>query len=202
MDKNIAVIPFGKSVRVGNFKLWRSRIVLEFLPTRDMLKEEDKVRLDKGEIKLKKQKESIEAINISNLDESWMVRIPQTYEMFVMISQCYEWYMSDDEKAKQRGEDFLTTVFGNMQFVSSITNGYYQEGCFMVAAAYSDPTLLSDKKKFKAFKDEADGVMKRYLKWREEFDKFANKGLPEEEMKEDEQVQKIMQNIENESPES
>ena len=72
----------------------------------------------------------------------------------------------------------------------------------MVAAAYSDPTLLSDKKKFKAFRDEADGVMKRYLKWREEFDKFANKGLSEEEMKEDEQVQKIMQNIENESPES
>lgn len=196
MEKELAKIPFSKPARIGNFKIWRSRISLEFMPTRDMLSEEDQIRLDKGQIKLSKQKEDIEAINISNLEGTWMIRIPETYEMFIMLMQSYGWYMSDNEEAKKRGEDYLTTVFSNMLWVSNITNGYYHEGVFMVGGAYADPTLLSDKKKFKSFKDTADRVIKDYLSWRKTFDKVTQKELSKEELKKDEQVQEIMDQIE------
>lgn len=196
MEKELAKIPFGKPARIGNFKVWRSRISLEFMPTRDMLSEEDQIRLDKGQIKLRKQKEDIEAINISNLDGTWMTRIPETFEMFIMISDAYGWYMSEEEGPKKRGEDYLSTILSNMLWVSNITNGYYHEGVFLVGAAYANPELLTDKKKFKDFKKEAEGVVDRYIKWRKEFDKFTNQELSKEEMKTDEQVQEIMDTLE------
>ena len=191
MEKELAKIPFNKPARVGNFKIWRSKMELTFTP--DITNKE----MDgKGRTVVRKQKELIECINISNLDGTWMTRIAETYEMFIMLMQSYGWYMSDNEEAKKRGEDYLTTVFSNMLWVSNITNGYYHEGVFMVGGAYADPTLLSDKKKFKSFKDTADRVIKDYLSWRKTFDKVTQKELSKEELKKDEQVQEIMDQIE------
>lgn len=191
MEKELAKIPFGKPARIGNFKIWRSKMELTFTP--DITEKE----MDgKGRTVVRKQKETIECINISNLDGTWMTRIAETFEMFVMLTECYDWYMSDDEEAKQRGEDYLTTVLSNLLWVSNITNGYYHEGVFMVGMAYAHPELLTDKKKFKDFKKEAEGVMDRYVNWRKDFDKFSNKDLSKEELKQDEMVQEIMDTLE------
>ena len=202
MDKNVPYIPFGNPTRVGNFKLWRSRFSYEFKPTREMLSDEDKVRFDKGEIKLKKQKEDIECINVSNLDGSWMTRIPQTYEMYGMITLAWQWYNSEKEELKKRGEDYLTTVFSNFLWCGSISNGYYHQALAMIATAYAHPELLSDKKKFKEFSKEAKQVIEEFLVWRKEFDKHRNRKLSKEEMRQDETAQEILDKIEQQNNET
>ena len=66
-EGNELIIPFNRAVRVGNFKVWRSR-----------------VSLGSG-----KDKTSIEAVSVSNLDGSWKVQIPSTSQMFGFIMQQY-----------------------------------------------------------------------------------------------------------------
>ena len=60
-------IPFGKPVRVGNFKLCRAS-----------------KNLGRG-----KSRMAIDQIVISTLDESWQVRIPATAEMYYMLQSLY-----------------------------------------------------------------------------------------------------------------
>ena len=196
MEKKITAIPFNKPARVGNFKLWRTNFMLEFMPSRDMLSEEDQVRLDKGEIKLKKQRTSIECINISNLDGSWMTRIPQTWEMYGMLTLAWQWYNGDNEDEKKRGKDYFTTVLSNMAFCGSISNEYYHQALMMIATAYAYPVLLSDKKKFKDFSKEAENLIKDFLSWRKDFDKRVNRPLTEEEQRQEEAAQQIMEEME------
>ena len=196
MKETVTAIPFGKAARVGNFKMWRSNFMLEFMPTPDMLSEEDRERLEKGEIKLKKQKENIECINISNLEGSWMVRIPQTWEMYGMLTLAWQWYNSDKEDEKKHGEDYFATVLANMSYTSSISNGFYQQALMMVATAYSHPSLLSDKKSYKNFSKEAAQLVQDFLKWRKEYDRRMNKPLTDEEMQQDETAQQIMDEME------
>lgn len=202
MDKSITAIPFGKAARVGNFKIWRSAFMLEFMPSRDMLSEEDQKRLDKGEIRLKKQKEKIECINISNLDGSWLTRIPQTYEMYGMLTLAWQWYNSDKEDEKKRGEDYFSTVLSNMSYVSSISNGFYHQALMMIATAYAHPVLLSDKQQFKDFSKEARQLIKDFLLWRKEYDKRINRKLTEEEQRQDEIAQEILDKIEQQNDET
>ena len=145
-------IPFGKAVRVGNFKIWRSKFVI--CSGRD--------------------KSEIETVNVSTIDGTWYVRIPSTYEMFGMVVTAYQWYNSDDSNEKERGKDYLFTVFTNMMFVSSVCNGFYHHGVQMVNSIYSFPDVLRDKKKFNSLKKEAEGVIMRFLDWRKDYEKFLN----------------------------
>lgn len=64
MDRKI---PFVKPVRVGNYKLWRT-----------------KVTTGKG-----KDKTDIEQVCISDLEGLWQVKIPATFSMFAAISEMY-----------------------------------------------------------------------------------------------------------------
>ena len=57
-------IPFGKAVRIGNFKMWRT-----------------KVKVDK--------KKTIEAIVVSDVEGLWKVQIPETYLMFRALTDLY-----------------------------------------------------------------------------------------------------------------
>lgn len=189
-------IPFVKPARVGNFRVWRSKIELGVTPDITEKTEKD---AESMRHKPKRQKVTIEAINISNLDGSWMIRIPETYEMFAMLTAVYDGLHSDNADIKERSRDYLSTVFTNMMYASSISNGYYHQGLFMVAAAYTDPDLLRDKKKFKAFKKEADGVMTRFLAWHKEFDKVVGRELSDDELRQDEAAQGIMQKMEEDA---
>ena len=164
-------IPFVKPVRVGNFKLWRS-----------------KTSVGKG-----KDKMDIEAINVSNLDGTWSVRIPSTFEMFGMVVAAYLWYNSDDADEKKRGEDYLFTVFSNMMYVSSVCNGFYHRGVQMVSTVYAYPDVLRDRKKFKSLKKEVQGTIDRFLDWRKDYDKYLESLEPtEKELMQDEIAEKAM----------
>ena len=67
-------IPFVRPVRVGNYKLWKTSLVM-----------------GKG-----KDKTSVEQICVANLDGTWSVRIPEMSAMFATISNAYG--MEDGEK--------------------------------------------------------------------------------------------------------
>lgn len=169
-EKNKAVIPFVKPVRVGNFKLWRTRV-------------------DMG------KKTTIEAINISDLDGAWCVRVPQTFEMFGLLTIAYQWINGNDAAERERGEAYLRTMISNMFYVSSVSNGYYGQAVQMVSAIYADPALLTDKDKNKQLKKEVDSLKKKYLAWREEYDKRMAQNEPTEKEAEQEEIAEQAMNV-------
>ena len=191
MEKQV-LIPFVKPARIGNFKIWRSKISMDYLPE---LSEEDRKNAEEKKLRVKRQKVDIEAINISNLDGSWMVRIPSTFQMFTMLTVAYQWYMSDDEEQKKRGDDFLTTALTNMQFASSIENGYFHQALLMVATAYARPDVLRDRKRRKAFFDEGGKLIDRFLKWRDEFDAMTADQDEEKILHDDETADKVSEQL-------
>lgn len=62
--KKYREIPFGKPARIGNFKMWRT-----------------KVKVDK--------KQTVEAIVVSDVEGLWKVQIPETYLMFRALTDLY-----------------------------------------------------------------------------------------------------------------
>lgn len=126
-------IPYVGCVRVGNFKVWKSR-----------------VRERKSDV-----------IHISDMDGTWGVKIPQNYLSFKVIESCY----------KDGEEDYLMTMFANMNFVSAIANGFYQRGVAMVGHAYLRPELLQEgyaPQKGPSHADMMDEVKRTcegFLKW-------------------------------------
>lgn len=181
-------IPFGKPARVRNFKIWRSKYQLEAWEPEEEAKKKGRTP--------RKGKIDIEAINISNLDGSWMTRIPATFEMFTMISAMYESFCDPDPEEQKRGEDYLITVFSNMQWTTSISNGYYHQAVMMIATAYAHPELLRDKKMFKDFGKEWQDLIKQFLAWRAEFDKMMAARAKDVDDKEDQRVAQIMDELE------
>lgn len=152
-------IPFGRPARMGNFRLWKTLTVV-----------------GKG-----KAKTNVECINVSDLDGTWLVRIPQTYEMFGMLTVAYQWSQSEDMEERRRGNGFIRTAISNMFYVSSVCNGFFHHGIEMVAAAYANPTLLQDTKEGKSFMEDAKDSVARFLKWREEYEKHVKEQEPTEQ---------------------
>ena len=173
MEKEkVSVIPFVKPSRIGNFKLWRS-----------------KMGIGKGN-----GKADIEVINVSNLDSTWSVRIPATFEMFSMISFAYHMYYDGDVQEKSRASEFLQTALSNMMYVSCICNGFYHEGVNMVNTVYANPDLLRDKKKFKLLKKDVMGTIGRFLEWRDDYDKYIESLEPDEqELRQDAVAEQAME---------
>lgn len=154
-----SAIPFGRPSRVGNFRLWRSNVAV-----------------GKG-----KSKTGIECINVSDLDGTWLVRVPQTYEMFGMLTVSYKWTKSEKAEERSRGESFIRTALSNMFYVSCVCNGFFHHGIEMVAAAYANPTLLQDTKEGKSFMEDVKDSVARFLKWHEEYEKHVKEQEPTEQ---------------------
>lgn len=153
-----SAIPFGRPARMGNFRVWRSTVVV-----------------GKG-----KAKTGIECINVSNLDGTWLVRIPQTFEMFGMLTIAYQWANSENAEERRRGDGFIRTALSNMAYVSMVCNGFFHHGVEMIAAAYANPSLLQDTEEGKNFIEDAKGTVERFLAWREEYDKHVKDNEPTE----------------------
>lgn len=149
-------IPFGRPARIGNFRLWKSVVAI-----------------GKG-----KAKNGIECINVSNLDGTWLVRIPQTFEMFGMLTVAYQWANSENTEERRRGDGFIRTALSNMAYVSMVCNGFFHHGVEMIAAAYANPSLLQDIEEGKNFIEDAKGTVERFLAWREEYDKHVADNEP------------------------
>lgn len=179
-----SVIPFGKPARIGNFKIWKSKF--------ELVSESDG---KKG----KRQKISIDCINVSILDGSWMVRIPQTFEQFAMFSLAYSWSLSEDREERVKGTDYLRTAISNMYYVSCICNGFYHHGVEMVTSAYADPELLKENERNEAFLKEAKQTIERFLEWRKGYDEMVAAGEPSDrELHQDELAEQAMDILVNE----
>jgi len=92
---NPLLIPFGKAVRVGAFKLWRSTYML----------------------KSGKEGSRIECLNVSTPDGAWMVRIPATSMMY---STLVSGYATVDEELRDNFIGMIVTNIFNLSTVPSI----------------------------------------------------------------------------------
>ena len=159
-------IPFGKPARVGNYKLWRSRCTV-----------------GKG-----KDKDSIEQICVGNLDGSWQVKIPATFEMFTILWELY----ADPAK-----KSILASYLNNMAFATITGNGYFQRAVELVAIIYANPSLLDKKDdKHKELVKNADALIKAFLDWRNVYDERVKAGEPsEEEDRQDDVAEQMIEEI-------
>ena len=192
-----SAIPYGKPARIGNFKIWKSKFELVSDPTEEQRKKV--AEESRGKKKAVRQKVTIDCINVSILDGSWMVRIPQTFEQFAMLSLAYSWSLSDDKDEQVKGTDYLRTAISNMYYVSCICNGYFHHGVEMVTSAYVDPELLKENERGVAFLKDAKLTIERFLEWRKGYDKLVAEGEPSErELHQDEIAEQAMEILANE----
>ena len=110
-DDNPLLIPFGRAVRVGNFKLWRGRLAV-----------------GSG-----KDKTGIETVNVSNIDGTWKVQIPSTSQMFAFI--CAQYATVDTEKRDQ----FLGMVLTNMLNINLTPSAALHDSLFFLTEMMSFP---------------------------------------------------------------
>lgn len=187
-----SAIPFGKPARIGNFKIWKSKFELVSDPTEEQRKKV--FEESKGKKKAVRQKLTIDCINVSILDGSWMVRIPQTFEQFAMLSLAYSWSLSEDKDEQVKGLDYLRTAISNMYYVSCICNGFFHHGVEMVTSAYADPDLLKENERGVAFLKDAKQTIERFMEWRKGYDKLVEAGEPSDrELHQDEIAEQAME---------
>lgn len=184
-----AKIPFVKPCHVGNFKIWRSKYEVTVSPT-DEQRKEVRVKSD-GKKKATNRKVSIECINISNLDGSFAVRIPQMFEMFGMLTVAYQWYFGDDADRKARGEEYLRSVLSNLMYVSCISNGYYHTGIQALTSVYADPDKLNDREFIKNVGEAID----KFVAWHKDYTAGTDGGS-ESEDRQDEMAEEAMSLLE------
>lgn len=115
------VIPMVKAVRIGNYKLWRT-----------------KFPVGKG-----RDKADIDCINVSNLDGSWSVRIPSTMLMYGTV--CNGYATADEE----RRNNFLGMLFTNMYNICTNASEGLHDGFFFLTEMMTFPYLLLPEKEMK-----------------------------------------------------
>lgn len=167
-------IPFGKAVRVGNFKLWRGRYNMSGA--------------------------NIECLHVSNLDGSWMIRIPATWEMYGFLMSFYPDLDSEDAEKKSTSEAVFRTVLSNMMYASCVGNGYFQRALELCATLYANPVLLNKKnKEYKGVVKTVKELIEEFLEWRKAYDAEMAKHEPtEEQLKQDEIAEQAMEALNKE----
>ena len=133
--KEKTTIPFVKAVRVGNYKLWRG-----------------KYALSKG-----KDKNEIECLHLSNLDGSWMIRIPATMPLFGTI--CMGYGLNEEQR-----DLFLGMIFKNIYTLGTSSSEVLHHSYSILYEMLSYPyLLLSEKEMIKRMKEgyKAAGVDKK-----------------------------------------
>lgn len=106
-------IPYGKPARVGNFKLWRGKFVV-----------------GKG-----KDKAHIDCIYVSNLEGSWMVRIPATMHMYASLCDIY----TMDEPSRNH---MMGVLFANFLLITTSAMPEIQDALFFLTKMMTFPYLL------------------------------------------------------------
>lgn len=186
-------IPFVRPARVGNFKIWRSKYQMSAYPKLDE-EEAKRVVAEKG--KVRKEKIDVECINVSNVEGTWKVQVPSTFEMFGVLSSLYSDYTSANMNVRERAKNVFFTVLGNMMYASCIGNGYYHRALDMVATCYAHPKLLTeDDAQHADLLRDLENLVKDFLAWREKWDAAAAANNSEEADKRDEiaeQAQEII----------
>lgn len=138
-------IPFGKAMRIGNYKIWRSKTSVSYTPSDE---ERAKVRANTGgKMKVVTSKFDIDVINVSNLDGSWSTKIPSTMGMYSTIMLAFE------QKEKDR-DTFLTMLFGNFYMCCTMNNVFVHDAfSFLMEIMQFPYILLPEKEMVKRMKE-------------------------------------------------
>lgn len=121
-------IGFGKGVRVGNFRLY-------------------KIRKGVG------SKETIEALVVSSLSQSWSVTIPCTLPIYNLIEDAYESYLKGDEW-------MLNMLLDNFLYATTVPMTKYHYLVNRIIRIFADPNgeVEKDGNKFKLYDAVANDV--------------------------------------------
>lgn len=137
MAENKNPIPFGKAMRIGNYKVWRSKSSISYTPTEE---ERQKTRSESnGTRKAVTAKFNIDVINISNLDGSWSTKIPSTMGMYSIILQAFEQKENDRDM-------FLTMLFGNFLSICTVSNVFIHDAFSFLMNIMQFPYILLPEK--------------------------------------------------------
>ena len=119
-------IPYNRAVRVGNFKLWRSKYV----------------------VASGKEKTSVDCLHVSSLDGAWMTRIPATSGMYgFFLSQ----YATVDENLR---ENILGMLLTNMLNICLTPSVALHDALFFLTEMMTFPyNLLPEKEMVKRMKE-------------------------------------------------
>lgn len=107
---------------------------------------------------------------VSNLEETWMVRIPSHFQMYGILNRLLLETDDDDADMRANAEEWLKMFFMNWQNVTGIPNGHYHQAIVMLTGAYANPDLLKSSffgigKKFFA---DVKKLRLAFLKWAKE----------------------------------
>ena len=117
-EGSLPTIPYGRAVRVGNYKLWRGKYVLSG-----------------------KERTRIDCIYVSSLDGTWMTRIPATSGMFTTICNGYANTTDDDLRA-----EFLGMIFSDMYDICNRSSEALHDAFHFLLEMMQFPYLLLSEK--------------------------------------------------------
>lgn len=130
---------------------------------------------------LGKMKGGVEQIVITDKEGLWQVCVPQTYEMYGILTSLFRDFRSDDADKSKQAKDVMFTYFTNMMWATSLGNGFYQRGLLLLAQLYTTPEIGDEK----AFLDELNHLKEDFKQWKKGYDAAMHVPTPEE-MKSDE----------------
>lgn len=138
-EGSLPTIPYGKAVRVGNYKLRRGKYVLSG-----------------------KEKASIDCLHVSSLDGTWMTRVPATSGMFTTICNGYASTTDDALRA-----EFLGMIFSDMYDICNRSSEALHDAFHFLLEMMQFPYLiLSEKEMIRRMKStmQAAGIGKEQQK--------------------------------------
>lgn len=114
MNSGPTAIPYGKAVRYGNYKLWRTKYGMGA-----------------------KGPQAIDSICVANLDETWKVQIPQTSDTYAAITAAFAGRDED-----RRDKMYLDLLLTNFIAVTLSPSPVVQDVVNMVISVLRMPYLL------------------------------------------------------------
>lgn len=111
--------------------------------------------------------DSVPVIEVSNLEGTWMVRVPVGFQMYGMLNRLMKESEDDDNRVRENAQEWLKMFFMNWQNVTGIPSGHYHQAIMMLTGAYVRPELLKSSyfgvgKKFYA---DVKKLRLAFLKW-------------------------------------
>lgn len=121
--------------------------------------------------------DDVSVIEVSNLDKSWVVRIPSYFSSYAIVNRL----MKEKSDGVENADRNLSMFATNYMQVSMIPNGYFHQGIVLLCAAYYHPDLLkvrvlNPSKESKAFKRDAKRLVDAFIAWRKEYDALVESG--------------------------
>lgn len=114
--------------------------------------------------------DSVPVIEVSNLECTWMVRIPAHFEMYGMLNRLLQDKDDSKKSVSENAKEWLKMFFMNFQNATSIPNGYFQQALVMLTGVYIRPEML--KSSFfgvgRKFYSDVKRLRLAFLKWADE----------------------------------